>query len=87
VFYASYQDGDTIMNSTPLLLLTVLLVAGSVQAQAPQVRMTPEEHARAEACKTEMQHMCAGKTGQAAKEYLQSNESKISPKCKAQVSK
>ena len=49
--------------------------------------MTPQEHARAEACKTEMQHMCAGKEGQAAKECLQSNESKLSPQCKAQISK
>ena len=49
--------------------------------------MTPEEHARAEACKTEMKQLCAGKTGQAATQCLQSNESKLSPQCKAQVSK
>ena len=49
--------------------------------------MTPEEHARAKACETEMKQLCAGKQGQAAKECLQSNESKLSPQCKAQVSK
>ncbi len=75
------------MKPTPLLFFAALLAVGSVQAQAPQGRMTPQEHARAEACKAEMQHMCAGKEGQAAKECLQANESKLSPQCKAQVSK
>jgi hypothetical protein len=78
------------MKPTPLLLLAALLAAGSVQAQSqtsPHNRMTPEEHAKAEACKTEMQKLCAGKEGQAAKECLQSNESKLSPQCKAQISK
>ena len=79
-----------LMKSTPLLLLAALLAAGTVQAQsqAPtQGRMTPEEHARAQACETEMKQLCAGKTGQAAKECLQSISSKLSPQCKAQVSK
>jgi hypothetical protein len=49
--------------------------------------MSPEQHARAQACEAEMKQLCAGKQGQAAKECLQSNESKLSPKCKAQVSK
>jgi hypothetical protein len=78
------------MKPTTLLLLTALLAAGNVQAQyqAPtQGRMTPEEHARAKACETEMKQLCAGKQGQAAKECLQSNQSKLSPNCKAQVSK
>lgn len=75
------------MKPTLLLFFAALVAAGSVQAQAQQGRMTPQEHARAEACKTEMQHMCAGKEGQAAKECLQSNESKLSPQCKAQISK
>ena len=78
------------MKHTPLLLLAALLAAGSVPAQSqtpPHGRMTPEEHARAEACKTEMQHLCAGKEGQAATECPKSNESKLSPQCKAQVSK
>jgi hypothetical protein len=78
------------MRSTSLLLLAALLATGSVQAQsqAPtQGRMSPEEHARAKACETEMKQLCAGKTGQAAKECLQSNSSKLSGKCKEQVSK
>jgi hypothetical protein len=87
------------MKSTSLMLIAALLAAGSVQAQsqaptqgrmtpeAPaQGRMTPEQHARAQACEAEMKQLCAGKTGQAAKECLQSNSSKLSPKCKAQVS-
>ena len=49
--------------------------------------MTPEEHATAKACETEMKQICAGKQGQAATQCLQTNESKLSPKCKAQVSK
>jgi hypothetical protein len=78
------------MRPTSLLLLAALLAAGSVQAQsqAPtEGRMSPEQHARAQACEAEMKQLCAGKQGQAAKECLQSNESKLSPKCKAQVSK
>ncbi len=78
------------MKSTPLLLLAFVLAAGSVQAQTPtpnQGRMTPEEHARAKACETEMRRLCSGKQGQAAKDCLQSNESKLSPQCKGQVSK
>jgi hypothetical protein len=76
------------MKSTSLMLIAALLAAGSVQAQsqAPGQRVNPEEHARASACETEMKQLCAGKTGQAAKECLQSNSSKLSPKCKAQVS-
>jgi hypothetical protein len=83
------------MKSTSLLLLAALLAVGSVQAQtqaqAPTQgrgeRMSPEEHARASACETEIKRLCAGKTGQAAKECLQSNSSKLSPQCKTQVSK
>lgn len=78
------------MRSMPLLLLAAVLAAGAVQAQsqAPtQGRMTPEEHATAKACETEMKQLCAGKQGQAAMQCLQTNESKLSPKCKAQVSK
>jgi hypothetical protein len=78
------------MKLAPLVLLAALLATGSVQAQsqAPtQGRMTPEEHARAKACETEMKQLCAGKQGQAAKECLQSNAGKLSPQCKAQVSK
>ena len=81
------------MKSTSLLLLAALLAAGSVQAQtqAPTPtqgggeRMSPEEHARARACEKEMQHLCAGKQGQAAKECLQSNESKLSSQCKGHL--
>jgi len=79
------------MKSTSLLLLAALLAAGSVQAQtqAPAQggggRVTPEERARAKACEKEMQHLCAGKQGQAAKDCLQSNESKLSSQCKGQL--
>ena len=79
------------MTRTSLLLLATLLAAGTLQAQtqpqAPGGRMTPEEHARAKACQTEMKQLCAGKTGQDAKSCLQTNESKLSPQCKAQVPK
>jgi len=80
------------MKSTSLMLIAALLAAGSVQAQgqAPGQgagqRVSPAEHARASACEAEMRQFCSGKTGQAAKECLQSNSSKLSPKCKAQVS-
>jgi hypothetical protein len=72
---------------TSLLLMAALVAAGSVQAQTQGEKISPEERARARACETEMKQMCAGKTGQAAKECLQSNSSKLSPKCKEQVSK
>jgi hypothetical protein len=80
------------MKSTSLMLIAALLAAGSVQAQSQAPgqgggqRLSPEQHARAQACEAEMKQFCAGKTGQAAKECLQSNSSKLSPKCKAQVS-
>lgn len=82
------------MKSLSLLLIAALLAAGSAQAQAQYQaptpaageRLSPEQHARAKACEAEMKQLCAGKTGQAAKECLQSNSSKLSPKCKAQVS-
>jgi hypothetical protein len=79
------------MKFTSLLLLAALLAAGSLQAQtqAPTPggggRMSPEEHARAKACEKEMQHLCAGKQGQAAKECLQANEGKLSSQCKGQL--
>jgi len=80
------------MKSTSLMLLAALLATGSVQAQSqPSTaggaqRVSPEERARVSACESEMKQLCAGKTGQAAKECLQSNSSKLSPKCKAHVS-
>ena len=80
------------MKSTSLMLIAALLAVGSVQAQsqaptpAAGERLSPEQHARAKACEAEMKQLCAGKTGQAAKECLQSNSNKLSPKCKAQVS-
>lgn len=86
----SHNDGDMRMKLTNLLLLAALLAAGTVQAQsqAPaQGRMTPEQHAKAQACEAEMKQFCAGKQGQAATQCLQANESKLSPQCKAQVSK
>jgi hypothetical protein len=74
------------------MLIAALLAAGSVQAQ-PQAptpgagqRVSPEAHARASACEAEIKRFCAGKTGQAAKECLQSNSSKLSPKCKTEIS-
>jgi len=77
------------MKSTSLLLLAALLAAGSVHAQAPAQggggRVTPEERAKAKACEKEMQHLCAGKQGQAAKDCLQSNESKLSSQCKGHL--
>jgi hypothetical protein len=75
------------MKLTSVLMIAGLLVAGSVEAQTQGERISPEERARARACETEMKQLCAGKTGQAAKECLQSNSSKLSSKCKEQVSK
>jgi hypothetical protein len=75
------------MKPTSILLIAALLAAGSGQAQPQGERISPEERARARACETEMKQLCAGKTGQAAKECLQSNSSKLSGKCKEQVSK
>jgi hypothetical protein len=75
------------MKLTPLVLITALLAAGSVQAQTQGQRISPEERERARLCETEMKHLCAGKTGQAAKECLQSNSSKLSGKCKEHISK
>ena len=80
------------MKSLSIVVIAALLAAGSlpVQSQAPAQgagqKVSPEDRARANACEAEMKQLCTGKTGQAAKECLQSNSSKLSPKCKAHVS-
>ena len=76
------------IKSTSLLLLAALLAAGSAQAQsqAPtQGGVTPHERERARLCEKELKHLCAGKQGQAAKECLQANESKLSSQCKGHL--
>jgi hypothetical protein len=75
------------MNSTSLLLLAALLAAGSVQAQsqAPTQGGATPQGERARLCEKELKHLCAGKQGQAAKECLQANESKLSAQCKGHL--
>jgi hypothetical protein len=77
------------MKLISLALVAAFAVAGSAQAQAPSQGQTlsPDQHARAEACKDEMKSLCAGKQGQEATQCLQANSSKLSPKCKESVSK
>jgi predicted secreted protein len=79
------------MKLISLALIAAFAAAGSAQAQAPTPAqgqtLSPEQHARAEACKDEMKSLCSGKQGQEAAQCLQANSSKLSPKCKASVSK
>jgi hypothetical protein len=76
-------------------LAVALLALASAQALAQGQQAPPQgPHGRlavnqsiASACKTELQQLCQGKTGQAAQQCLQSNESKLSSQCKGAVSK
>ena len=56
------------MKLISLALIAAFAVAGSAQAQAPTPAqgqtLSPEQHARAEACKDEMKSLCSGKQGQ-----------------------
>jgi hypothetical protein len=73
------------VKPTSLLLIAALLAAGSVQAQTQGQGISPQERERARLCEKELKHLCAGKTGQAAKECLQANESKLSSQCKGHL--
>ena len=79
------------MKLTSLLSTLALLASFSVWSQTPPPGgdhvVSPEERATAKACEAEMRQFCSGKQGQAATECLRSNASKLSPRCKGQVSK
>jgi hypothetical protein len=85
------------MKPIYLVLIASLLAGDFAQAQPPtQTQMptqtqTPQQRraaakAIASACKTDIQQLCSGKTGQAAQQCLQSNESKLSSECKSAMS-
>jgi len=71
----------------PKYLLMASLLAG-VYAQAQTQTHTPGQSRQAAksvvaACKSDIQQLCPGKTGQAAQQCLQSNQQKLSSECKS----
>jgi hypothetical protein len=78
------------MKSTSLFFIIALLAASAAWSQTSppgEHAVSPQERATAKACEAEMRQFCAGKQGQAATECLRSNASKLSPRCKGEVSK
>jgi hypothetical protein len=70
------------------LVLVTSLLAGNyalAQTQTPEQRREAAK-AVASACKTDIQQLCNGKTGQAAQQCLQANEQKLSSECKSAMS-
>jgi hypothetical protein len=86
------------MKFKPLLFIAALATLGGAQAQTqnpnPSQNPNPDRHRRAEvnqpvaqACKSEIQQMCQGQTGQQAEQCLRNNQQKLSPQCKGAVTK
>jgi hypothetical protein len=69
------------MKRTSIALVVSMLGATCVQAQTAQ---QPASSAQAvqQACHSEMQSLCSGKTGHDAMSCLSSNTDKVSPDCK-----
>lgn len=75
------------MKLTYVVLISALVFGGYAQAQRQRAAPTQQQQDVAQACKDEAQHLCAGKTGQAAQQCLQANQAKLSSNCKNAMSK
>lgn len=73
------------MKLTCALLIAAVVAAQGTQAQTPTTSQA--DKAVAHACKADAKHLCAGKTGQEAKQCLQSNADKLSSDCQNALSK
>ncbi len=73
------------MKLTPILLVATLVAATVAQAQTQGESRRAERRASPaeQACKTEMQQLCQGQTGQQAEQCLKNNQSKLSAQCKS----
>jgi hypothetical protein len=68
------------------VLISILSAIGYAQAQT-STTSREEDRAVARACKADAERVCSGKTGDAAKQCLQSNSQKLSSDCKNAMSK
>jgi hypothetical protein len=77
------------MKRSSLIILATLLVSAGAYAQAPAP--SPEVQAARDAvrknCATDVQKLCAGKTGREAMACLRSNSDQTSPDCKDALAK
>jgi hypothetical protein len=73
------------MRLSYLVVIATLVAAQFSQAQAQEGRREDREVARA--CKADAEKLCSGKTGEEARQCLQSNSAKLSSECKTAVSK
>jgi len=80
------------MKSIYVVLIASLFAGGYAHAQSqtqtPEQTTTPEQKRHAAkaistACKSDIEQLCPGKSGKAARKCLQTNEEKLSSECKA----
>ena len=79
------------MKTRYLVLVASFLASGYAQAQTQPSESSREQKRQADkgamsACANDMKTLCSGKTGDAAKACLQSNQSKLSSECKSAMS-
>ncbi len=73
------------MRVLPIVLIAAFAAATCAEAQTggqsrrEERRASPAE----QACKTEIQQLCKGQTGQQAEQCLKNNQSKLSSQCKS----
>ncbi len=73
------------MKLTPILLIATLVAGTLAQAQTQGESRREERRASPtdQACKTEIQQLCQGQSGQQAETCLKNNQSKLSAQCKS----
>ena len=78
------------MKLQALIFVAALTGAGAAYAQGGGPPSPEAQAARAamqKACAADMTSLCAGKTGREANQCLRANSDKVSPDCKAAMSK
>lgn len=70
----------------PLFIVISSLAVVVAQAQGQSRREQRHQSPTEQACKTEIQQLCQGQTGQQAEQCLKNNESKLSSQCKSALS-
>jgi len=70
------------MKALPLVLIAAFAAGTYVEAQtAGESRR--EERRASPACKSDIQQLCKGQTGQQAEQCLKNNQAKLSSQCKS----
>lgn len=74
----------------PLIVISLLSVGATAQAQSPPAPSQEQQAARAaikQSCAADLKSYCAGKKGHEAMMCLRSNEDKVSTGCKDAMAK